>query len=112
MRNHLAPGDIVRLGKSNDAAISSFPDGSVMVATGDVMKGSPIVSDLSLLDFLPNVGEKIRIGAKQYDVHRDGIEVQILSIHATNDESYSSTYEIHASVQGYKGTTKCLSFNS
>ena len=112
LRNHLALGDIVHLGKSNDAAMSSFPDGSVMVATGNIMKGSPIVNDLSVLDSLPYVGEKIRIGAKQYDVQRDGIEVQLLSIHATNDESYNSTYKIHASVQGYSGKTKCLSYNS
>jgi len=115
LRNHLAPGDMFRLGNGDieaRAAKSSFPDGSVMIATGDFMKGSPIVNNPSVLDSLPYAGEKIRIGAKQYTVQRDGIEIQLLSVHAKDDTSYNSMYQIFASVQGYNGTTQCLSFNS
>ena len=108
LREHLAPGDMFRIGGSIDEI-----DGADKVGSASLTSSSPILSDVNLdTRNRINVDETVRIGADNYSIVKNGVEVQQIAVHRSNGIVDGDFYQLKVTIQGVVETTACLTFDS
>jgi len=108
LREHLAPGDMFRIGGS-----SSEIDGAEKVGSVSLTPLSPVLSGVHLdTRAYINVDETVRIGADTYSVVKNGVEVQQIEVHRDSSIADGDFYQLKVTIQGVEETTSCLTFDA
>ena len=109
LREHLAPGDLFRIGGST----SEF-DGAELVGSASLTPSSPVLTGVQL-NALRNViyrGEKVRVGGETYTIVKNGVEVQLIAVHRSEDIPDGNFYQLRVSIDSLTDVTSCLMFDA
>ena len=106
---HLAPGDLFRIGRSNDSFVY---DGSVEIGKADVIQGSPFLISTEVNGYTVEVGQRIKLGGDFYNVRRNGLEIQQIVVHRVKGMSNIPFYRLNATINGHSEESGCLNFEA
>ncbi|KAL9190302.1 hypothetical protein ACHAXT_007513 [Thalassiosira profunda] len=109
LREHLAPGDLFRIGGASDEM-----DGAELIGSAALSPRSPILSSVQLDSSRTrlNAGETIRVGGDMYSIAKTGVEVQQIAVHRASDIASGDFYQLKVAVDGVEDTTACLTFDA
>eukprot|EP00984_Skeletonema_dohrnii_P023836 scaffold12938_cov128-Skeletonema_dohrnii-CCMP3373.AAC.1 len=110
LREHFAPGDLLRIGGS----ITEI-DGAELVGSASLSPLSPILTNLQLNAHrnVIHIGEEVRVGGETYTVMKNGIEVQQIALHRSRDISNDGDfYQLRVTINGVTEVTSCLTFDA
>ena len=108
LREHIAPGESFRIGGSDEF------DGAELAGSAVVTATSPILSNVQLVNSRDNlfVGEQVRIGSDVFSIAKNGIEIQQLTVHRSNDFGGGEAYQLSVTVDDIPQVTSCLTFDA
>jgi len=109
LREHFAPGDLLRIGGS----VTEF-DGAELVGSASLSPVSPMLKNVQLNAHrnLIHIGEVVRAGGDTYTVLKNGIEVQLIALHRSRDISNGDFYQLRVTIDGATEVTSCLTFDA
>ena len=108
LREHIAPGASFRIGGSNEF------DGAELIGSAEVIEITPFLSNVQLASSRRNlfVGEQVRIGSDIFTIVKNGIEVQQLTVHRSNDVEDGEAYQLSVTIDSISQVTSCLDFDA
>lgn len=110
IRKHLVPGDQFRVAQENDDV--DFFDGSKYIGRASLIAGSPLITNSNELNASLFVGEAVWIQGRKYQVERNGVEVQQLTLHNGLSGGQDFSFKLTVDVGGVKETTPCIPFSA
>jgi hypothetical protein len=109
-RKYLLPGDIICLVNDRRDIYSELGEWSRYFSPASVTMKSPIIK-IKAADDMLHVGQKIRLREQEYNVVRNGVEVQVLYMHNGAHDHANFYYTLNVTVDELSEATSCIPFS-